>query len=155
MLLFMRKERVDENMIDLNSYTIRGKKEISAYNKIVLFGAGSYLLDSIKDFGKRNIMAILDNDLRKWGQSIDGIKVEEPAKFFEREKDRNFAIVMSTSRFQYEIADGLVKKYQISKEQIFSLCPDYQEEKMYNVNDILANLQLIDIVYGLLEDEDS
>lgn len=142
-------------MVNLKSYAVRGHSEINEYGKIVLFGAGSYVMDSINTFGKEKIIAILDNDAKKWGKKIQGIKIENPKKFFEEVKDNRFAIVLSTSGFQYEIAEELVHTYKCSKEQLFSLCPDYQEERMYQVRDILNKIHDIQTVYEMLEDEPS
>lgn len=43
--------------------------------KYVLFGAGYFGKEAIKEFGKNNIVCIWDNDKTKHGQIIDGIKV--------------------------------------------------------------------------------
>lgn len=142
-------------MINLADYKVRGREDIFSYKNIVLFGAGNYLRDSIETFGRENIIAALDNDSKKWGQEIEGIKIQAPQQFFEKSGSRDYAVVMSTSGYQYEIAKGLVKNDWICEDQIFSLCPDYQEQKMYQYQDIINHMDLIEKVYDLLEDEES
>ena len=142
-------------MIDLADYRIRGRKDIVSYRNIVLFGAGNYLRDSIETFGRKNIIAVLDNDSKKWGLEIEGVKVQDPHEFFQKSGTDDFAVVLSTSGYQYEIAESLVKNNWIGMDRIFSLCPDYQEQKMYQYRDILNNMDMIEKVYDLLEDEES
>lgn len=142
-------------MINLADFNVRGRKDIISYGNIVLFGAGNYLRDSIETLGKNNIIAVLDNDSKKWGIEIEGIKVQAPHEFFEKCGRNDFAVVISTSGYQYEIAKDLIKNDWICKDRIFSLCPDYQEQKMYQYQDIMKHKDLIEKVYDLLEDEES
>lgn len=142
-------------MLNLTDYKIRGRRDIILYDKIVLFGAGNYILESIEAFDRKRIIAILDNDPNKWGQEIEGLKVQAPKHFFKKEVDRNYAVVLSTSGYQYEIVTDLVTNGWICKEQLFSLCPDYQEDKMYRYKDIFNHLELIEKAYELFEDEES
>lgn len=155
MSLSMLRGRWGRVMVDLKEYSVRGRDDIAAYKNIVLFGAGNYLPDSINSFGREKILAILDNDPGKWGEKIEGIQVDAPKVFFQHVTNDDYAIVMSTSRYQYEIADSLVRDYHISEGHMFSLCPDFQEEKMYDSQEILSHLDEINEVYEFLADEES
>lgn len=142
-------------MTNLSNCKIRNREDIKKYDRILLFGAGNYAAESVQTFGADNVIAIFDNDETKWGSAIEGIPVLSPRNYMEKYLSDSVAIVLSTSSYQYDIAKQLVDVYKVDRTQIFSLCPDYQEERMYNVEDILNNLELINKVPQLLGDKES
>lgn len=141
--------------MNLGNLEIRSQKTIMAFDKIILFGAGNYLIESIKTFGKGKIQAIFDNDEKKWGSIVEGYQILNPHKYIQEYIQEKCAVVLSTSSFQYEIATQLEEEFGVKRELIFSLCPDYQECRMYNVDDIIKNFSKIKKAYSILEDEES
>lgn len=142
-------------MMNLKSFKVRTQEDAKKYDKILLFGAGNYVEESIETFGVKKVEAIFDNDKTKWGESIKGIPVLEPKLHLRNYIDEKKAIILSTSSYQYDIAKELVEQYGVCETQIFSMCPDYQESRMYNAEDILKNIEQIEDVFSLLSDDAS
>lgn len=140
--------------MNLKQYKIRTQRDLENFNRIILWGAGGYAAESIETFGDK-VTAIFDNDSTKWGQTISGIKVLNPHLDLLKYVAPTTAVVLSTSAYQRDIAIELTQVYKIPEDQIFSLCPDYQEERMYNPQQILDHTDLIMQVESLLEDEAS
>ena len=135
---------------------LRKRDEIKKFSKIVLFGAGSYLDEVLESFKKYNIVAIFDNKTERGSVEFKkNIKIMNPKDGIDQYMDSQTAVVMSVCSYQYEIAVDLVKNYHIKEEQIFSMCADYQEERMYNSELIFEHLEELRQVREMLADEDS
>ncbi len=81
--------------------------------KIVVFGAGKFYEERRKCFINDDIIAILDNDLSKWGNFIDDIKIYSPSILGNIEYD----YVVIASRYVKEIKEQLIRM-GISNEKI-------------------------------------
>lgn len=142
--------------MDYSDVEIRGRENIKDFAKIVLFGAGSYLLEVLESFKDYNIVAVFDNhaDEKKITLPCE-LPILNPVSSFHEYVDEHTAVVMSTCAYQYEIATDLVQNYQIKPEQIFSMCADYQEERLYNVPLINHHFQELKDVKKILSDDAS
>lgn len=141
--------------MNLEKYKIRNQKDIDSFEKVLLFGAGNYAKESVETFGKDRVLAIFDNDKNKWGNTIKDIPVLNPKENLKKYLNDKVAVVISTSSYQYDIAQELLYEYGVDRTHIFSLCSDYQEVRMYNTKDIFDNLDKINRVYELLGDKES
>lgn len=142
--------------MDYLDIEVRGRDEIKKFQKIVLFGAGSYLSEVLKSFRGYNIVAIFDNyvDLSK-GQEFEGIPVLRPRDCLHDYVDGDTAIVMGVCSNQYEIACDLVENYHVNRRQVFSMCADYQEERMYDAEAIRGHVKDLEYARSILCDEES
>lgn len=135
---------------------IRGRDKIKEYSKVALFGAGSYLEEVLESFSNYNIVAIFDNGIsEEETRTVNDIPVLNPKRYLSRYVDQQTAIVMSVCSFQYEIATDLVENYHLDPRQIFSMCADYQEERIYNVEVIKNHIEELEKARNILGDDDS
>ncbi len=133
---------------------IRTIKNLDKYEKIVLFGAGQTSYETIKLLKEKNIICLFDNDCNKWGTKIKGYKINAPNEITSI-VDTKTAIVISSVSYQYEIAEDLIKRFNIKQENIFSYTSEYCEKNIYNIEKIKNNLEKINATINLLEDNES
>ena len=78
--------------------------------KVIVFGAGDYLrryISIIQRFA--TIVDICDNDEKKWGMLINGIKCIPPSKLSEQ-KDLKIIIVAEARKTREEIMEQLLRQ---------------------------------------------
>ncbi|SES84778.1 hypothetical protein SAMN05660297_00707 [Natronincola peptidivorans] len=71
----------------------------SKYKKIIIFGAGP-IVDKLLDSVNLQIQYIIDNDPRKWGKKLSGIKIFNPDVL--KTEDKNELVIIITSFFYDE-----------------------------------------------------
>jgi len=89
-------------------------------------------IDKLKE---KNIICLFDNDCNKWGTKIKGYKINAPNEITSI-VDTKTAIVISSVSYQYEIAEDLIKRFNIKQENIFSYTSEYCEKNIYNIEKI-------------------
>lgn len=70
--------------------------------KAVMFGAGKYgiaLKRGLEKYCGVEILAICDNDAKKWGKEIDGIQIMRPNGLFDLSFDKVFISLMFAEKF--------------------------------------------------------
>lgn len=75
--------------------------------RYVLFGAGYFGREAIKEYGKENIICIWDNDITKHGLFIDGIQIIEFAK---RENIQEEYVVILCTTYYSDIIEQLLEE---------------------------------------------
>ena len=137
----------------IGNMNIRTIETIRKYKKIVLWGAGFACEDTVKLFGSSNIVAIFDNDEKKWGMTVGGVRVKSP-KEIKQFVTNETAVVISTNGYEYEIASELTNR-GISRQQLFCNSNKITEKWRYRPDIINASVDKIEKVYSMLEDEES
>lgn len=141
------------NFLDVE---IRKRDKIKEFKKVVLFGAGSYLDEVLESFKDYNIVAIFDNKISgEEKKTVNDIPLLNPRFFFDKYVDEETVIVMSVCSYQYEIAVDLVENYHVNSRQIFSMCADYQEERIYETDTIQSHIKELEIARDIFSDEES
>ncbi len=84
--------------------------------KYVLFGAGYFGREAIKDYGQENVLCIWDNEEKKHGAKLDNILIQA---FSKREDIKEEFIVIICTVYYSEIIDQLlavgIQNYEIYK----------------------------------------
>ena len=96
---------------------VMNQGKITKDNKIVLFGATTasmYLMDFLKDY---NVVAIVDNNERKVGKIIRGVKVYFPEDYLS-EYDSDYRILVS-SQYYRPMCEQLNAMGYVLNEQVF------------------------------------
>ena len=130
-------------------------KDILAFPKIILWGAGFACDATIDLIGRDRIDGLFDSDPSKTGKVISGIEIEAPQDGFEKIYDGNTAVVISTNGFQYEIAEMLINKWNVKSGHIFCNSNSITEEWRYLPDEIFGARDKISQVYEMLEDKES
>jgi radical SAM protein with 4Fe4S-binding SPASM domain len=87
--------------------------------KYVLFGAGYFGKQALREYGKDNVICIWDNDITKHGKYMDGIPIVEFLNRNEIEED--FKIILCTiyySEIIEQLEDACLNNYEIYHEVI-------------------------------------
>ncbi|OEF97718.1 LicD family protein [Desulfuribacillus alkaliarsenatis] len=82
--------------------------------KAIVFGASKAGRYFVKNNTQYNLLAIIDNDIKKHGSSINGLKVISPNQINEYQYD----YIVITSIYIYQIQDQLVKDLQVDENKI-------------------------------------
>lgn len=129
----------------------RTKSDILNFGNVILWGAGSALKDCADAIGRSNIIAVFDSSEKLWGTEAEGFTILPPIEL-EKYLNNRVAIVISATRFQYEIAEELLKK-GIKEDQLFgNTC--YAYEKFRYIPEIIDdNYESIAHVLNCLDDE--
>ena len=94
---------------DLKRLSIDEKRQLKAYHRVALFGAGGRLTEAYQDIksllGPDIEIRIIDNDKNKWGRSVCGEEVVSPEHIKKYRPD----IVIIVSTFVREILSQLVR----------------------------------------------
>lgn len=91
----------------------------------------------------------------KWGQSVRGIKINNPFEDFKKTVDDRIMIMISVASYNYEIANTIINNWQIPKHRIIAFTHLFGEKYMYDVESIFANGTRIQQARSLLADEPS
>ena len=83
--------------------------------KYVLFGAGYFGKEAIKEYGKENIICFWDNDATKHGKTLDGIAIVEFSK--KEDIDEEYNVILCTIYYGDVIEQ--LKSEGISNYEIF------------------------------------
>lgn len=87
--------------------------------RVALVGAGQFCKELLKDYFKENIMiniiAIMDNDSRKWGKKLSGISIV-PLSYCKKYDIDEYWI--SSIYFAEDLKEDLCVNYQIEEEKI-------------------------------------
>lgn len=141
------------NYLDIEK---RGRDKIKEYRNVALFGAGSYLKEVLESFRSYKIVAIFDNGVKEDEvRAENNIPILNPKYHLNEYVDKDTAVVMSVCSFQYEIAVDLIQNYHLDPNQIFSMCADYQEERIYHAEDILNHVDELEQARSIFYDEES
>lgn len=140
-----------KNLLYTKSRTL---EDINKYNNIFFWGAGYACPGAIECFDKNKIIGVFDNDESKWGQIINGIEVLSPQTYdFGRIKD--YAVVISTASYEYEIACELKQKHIATEHNLFCSTNRILENSRYVPRLIEEHMDDIVKVYNWLADEES
>ncbi len=94
---------------DIKQFSDAKKQDLKTYKKILLFGAGGRLLETlstIKSYFKEDILIkVTDNDTKKWGSFIEQKEVIPPDKITDYDPD----IVIIVSTYAQEILSQLFR----------------------------------------------
>lgn len=129
-------------------------EDINKYENIIFWGAGYACPAAIDCFDKNKIIGVFDNDERKWGKQINGIEVLSP-KEFDFSEIEDYAVVISTAGYEYEIACELRQKHIATDDNLFCSTNKILEESRYVPGLIEEHMDDIVKVYNMLEDEES
>lgn len=105
-------------------------KEITQSNKIVLFGANKSSMRIMEILQGYDIVAIIDNDIRKQGQLINGIVVYQPEDFL---KDYNslYRIIIA-SEYYVQMCEQLQELGYVEGKEIFVV---WHGQRFYDISD--------------------
>lgn len=128
-------------------------QDILNNKRLCLYGIGQQFKECYQFFCKYNLEILLfDSDKEKQGEKYDGSTILNGESIIEY-IDENTVIVISTIKFQFEIAQYL-QKLGIKQEKIFSYTNE-SYEKIYNQLLINENIEVIKNIHEKLADQAS
>lgn len=102
--------------------------------KVYLFGGGNQAYGVIQYIGKENIVAIIDNEVKRQGDKIEGIEVISFEQYLNQKKDEEIVITVA----MYETVVAQLMEQNITN---YSIAPMIQMG-MADVEEIIDTLQL-------------
>ena len=81
--------------------------------KIIIFGTGAYYQEYKRFIEKCEIVALIDNDSKKWGKELDGVKIYSPSEVLKY----SFDYIYILSSYDIEMRDQL-RSMGIAEEKI-------------------------------------
>lgn len=116
-------------LIDEELKKLLGKK-ITQFNKIVLFGANKSSIGIMEMLQEYNIVAIIDNDVRKQGQLINGVPVYQPEDFL---KDyNNIYRIIIASEYYAQMCEQLQEMGYVEGKEVFVV---WHGQRFYDISD--------------------
>lgn len=116
------------NLIDEEINKLLGKK-ITKFNKIVLFGANKSSMAIMEILQGYNIVAIIDNDIRKRGQILNNIFVYQPEEFL-KDYDSSYRIIIA-SEYYAQMCMQLRDMGYIEGKEVFVV---WHGQHIYNIS---------------------
>lgn len=95
--------------------------------KVILFGAGGAGKHFILNQQEFDIIAVADNDEKKFNTLLEGIKIINPKEIFKYDYDK----IIITSMYFNPIQKQLTSEYNIEKEKIQAASKNLLKETMY------------------------
>lgn len=124
---------------------MRSLSDIINKEYVIFYGIGNQSREFYKLVKNKQLKILCtDGDKKKWGTiCFDKIVVEAPNVIFNRIKNFDYSVVITSVRNQYEIASLLVEQYSIAPDRLFTFSSNWYEENIYKIETLIEHKQKI------------
>lgn len=132
-----------------------GLERILDRDYLVLYGIGNQFKELYKLIKGHNNIVLVDGDCRKQGTLYDGITIISPIAMKEYLTDKDYSVIVSSIKNQYEIAKDLINIYDIKSERLYMYTSEWYEKSIYKSELLIQHENEVKEIAKLLGDRES